>query len=472
MLLVDTTVQQLYELQLDSFTLRRAALPRGFDLLNAIGSAAWDPGGRRLALATRNEVAIFEPGTTAVPLRFRFPGPLLLSGWSPKRPRLRLSVLDERSDTNQWWELTGDDRRTRSLRRFSQNPNECHGAWTSDGRFFVFEAGDRMQVQIWVKDEQALPPKSYPLTVDGRIWQDPQTVPGSDTILAVARQAQGQLVSLPVPGAEGAVKPARPTPSAYELEYSRDGNWIAYTLYPEQTIWRCRTDGSDTRQLTPAGMEAHQPHWSPDGTRIAFMGRKRDSHSRIYLVPSSGGPLDEPLPWGDDQGVPTWSSDGRSLVFGDLTTPAGFERASVHVLDLRTSAVSTMAAPIGLWSPRMSPDGKYIAAVSYDNSALYLRRKAEGIWKKCATMAFVSEPIWSRASSSIQFVGIVHAGEREVLLRASPSCEQPTLITDLSNYQFAGAAWFGIGLDGSPLALLRVPEEVYALDWGLRRRLP
>jgi Tol biopolymer transport system component len=472
LVLFDTATQQPYELQIGSLTLQQIPLPPGFNADLGIGSAAWDPAGHRLAVSSYDRVTVFEPGSVTHPLQLRFPGPASLAGWDPQGRRLRFDVLDQKHDTYQWWDLEGSQRAPRPLRPFSQNLKEKEGAWTGDGRFFVFAAGDGNQTQIWVEDEQAVPPKSYPLTVDARIWQYPKMVPGRNTVLAIARQAQGQLVTLPVSGQEGGVKPAIPGLSAYELEDSRDGQWIAYTLYPEHTIWRCRVDGSEPRQLTPSGMVAHQPHWSPDGTRIAFMGRRADNRSRVYLVPSSGGALDEPLPNGDDQGVPTWSADGRSLVFGDLTTPAGFDRAAIHFLDLQTSAVSAIAAPIGLWSPRMSPDGKYLAAVSYDNKSLYIRGDAQGSWKRCATMLFVGEPVWSRDSSLIQFIGILHDGDKDVLLRVSPGCEQPRLTVDLSPYRFAGDAWVGIGIDGSPLALLRTPEEIYALDWKLRRRGP
>ena len=81
---------------------------------------------------------------------------------------------------------------------------------------------------------------------------------------------------LSVNGNGTAVRPLLRGLSAYELDYSRDSNWIAYTLYPEHSVWRCRRDGSDQRQLSPPGMVAHQPHWSPDDTRIAFMGRQRE----------------------------------------------------------------------------------------------------------------------------------------------------------------------------------------------------
>src|SRR5205085_2125745 len=155
-------------------------------------------------------------------------------------------------------------------------------------------------------------------------------------------------------------------------------------------------DGSDPRQLSPSDIEAHQPHWSPDGTRIAFMGKRKgtDARWRVYIVPSPGGSLDEPLLQGDDQGVPTWSVDGRSVFFGDRHAISGFERAAIHELDLETRALSTISAPIGLWSPRMSPDGRYLAAVSYDGKSLYLRDNLSASWRKCTTMEFLEEPAW------------------------------------------------------------------------------
>ena len=33
--------------------------------------------------------------------------------------------------------------------------------------------------------------------------------------------------------------------SACYVDFSRDGQWIAYVSYPEGTLWRSRIDGSD-----------------------------------------------------------------------------------------------------------------------------------------------------------------------------------------------------------------------------------
>ena len=59
--------------------------------------------------------------------------------------------------------------------------------------------------------------------------------------------------------------------SAGELDFSRDGKWVAYVSYPERTLWRSRIDGSEGLQLTYAPVVAFLPRWSPDGTQIAYV---------------------------------------------------------------------------------------------------------------------------------------------------------------------------------------------------------
>jgi Tol biopolymer transport system component len=47
---------------------------------------------------------------------------------------------------------------------------------------------------------------------------------------------------------------------------------VRYVSYPENTLWRSKADGSEKLQLTYSHLLVVQPHWSPDGKRIAFTG--------------------------------------------------------------------------------------------------------------------------------------------------------------------------------------------------------
>jgi hypothetical protein len=72
--------------------------------------------------------------------------------------------------------------------------------------------------------------------------------PDGKQIFAVGAQRRGELVRYDPKTREflpylGGISAADPT-------FSHDGKWMAYMSYPEHTLWRSRSDGSDRVQLT------------------------------------------------------------------------------------------------------------------------------------------------------------------------------------------------------------------------------
>jgi Tol biopolymer transport system component len=57
---------------------------------------------------------------------------------------------------------------------------------------------------------------------------------------------------------------------AGEVDFSGDGKWVTYVSYPDGTLWRARSDGSERLQLTFPPVAPSLPHWSPDGMQIAY----------------------------------------------------------------------------------------------------------------------------------------------------------------------------------------------------------
>lgn len=79
-------------------------------------------------------------------------------------------------------------------------------------------------------------------------------------------------------------------------------------------LWVSDRDGRDPRRLTSAAAEENNPHFSPDGTQIAYAA-DFEGNTDVYVIPVEGG-QPRRLTWhpGDDEPV-GWSADGSEVAF-------------------------------------------------------------------------------------------------------------------------------------------------------------
>jgi Tol biopolymer transport system component len=233
------------------------------------------------------------------------------------------------------------------------------GSWSRDGRYLVYSAGDGLQQDIWVAGD-----KPYNLTKGGPgSWSWPVFSYDGSTIFAIQRSVRPELVRLD--GNTNHWQTEWQGAAAFELDYSRDATWVVYTRFPDHTLWKSHRDGTGRSQLTDAQLEAHQAHWSPDGTRIAFMAKNAKGQWRIWQVAANGGKPEQLLENGEDQGTPTWSADGSKLIFGDFLGRRPGAEMCIHQLDLKTRKLTDVPGSKGLWSPRWSPNGLWVAAIAF-----------------------------------------------------------------------------------------------------------
>jgi uncharacterized protein YjdB len=133
-------------------------------------------------------------------------------------------------------------------------------------------------------------------------------------------------------------------------------------------------DRSNLAQLTKLTAStdtatANDPAFSPDGSRIAFVGQ-RDGNPEIYVMNADGTGATRITndPQGD--GRPAFSADGQSIVFHSSRT-AG--KQQIWSVNLDGTGLTQLTKDSVNFSPTVSPDGQTIAYVS-------LREKNYDIW--------------------------------------------------------------------------------------------
>jgi len=156
-----------------------------------------------------------------------------------------------------------------------------------------------------------------------------------------------------------------------ELDYSPDRQWITFFHEPNQTVWKCRGDHSGCVQLarSPAEPTSLTGHVMDEESR-SWQGMK--STIVAFSLQAEGGTAVEIQPKGGYQGVPTWSPDDASLLFGERRGHRPARQMCLHLLSLASGQIRDLNGTTGLWSPRYSPDGKSVLAVSTDSRAVML----------------------------------------------------------------------------------------------------
>jgi hypothetical protein len=228
------------------------------------------------------------------------------------------------------------------------------------------------------------------------------------------------------------------------VDFSRDGRWVTYTSFPEGELWRARATGADARRLTSAPLRVALPRFSPDGTRIAFAAKTKDRPWQIHIVPADGGPIEVLAP--ENVGDPNWSPDGRTLFMGAVTGHPG----PIREWDVERQRQTLVPESHALFSPRPSPDGRYLAALDLETYELAIRDQRTGAWTRRHPGA-VAYPAWSRDGSWLL------VRRHDGFSRVDPGSGREEPLARLAGVPLAGGewgAWSGIGPDDTPLVLV------------------
>jgi dipeptidyl aminopeptidase/acylaminoacyl peptidase len=403
------------------------------------------------------------------------PGRAFWVRWSPDGTRLRFTVIDRQRQSRSIWEVSAEGHDLSPVPLKGRVDMDCCGDWSADGRQFFFLRFRDERVAIWaIRERRSLFDwtAADPVQLTSGLLHFVAVVPGRSgrQLLGVGFQERG--VNLRFDQRTRQYGPYNAGGWARWFSASRDGQWMAYsgTRAKDSGLWRSRADGSDRLQLTQPRLLVLLPRWSPDDTRIAFMGRTPGGPWKIYVIPAQGG---EPLPvQGDEraQSDPDWSPDGESLMFGrpsDFLAEAGVPKA-IHVVNLKTREVSMLPGSEGLFGSRWSPSGRYVAAVTLDQTKLLLFDFSIRTWTELGRFKIVHNATWSRDERFLYFEVVDEVG----IYRLRMSDRAVERVADLRGVWTSDmdtCSFEGLAPDDAPLILcFRNDRDVYALDYEVR----
>ncbi len=199
-----------------------------------------------------------------------------------------------------------------------------------------------------------------------------------------------------------------------DAQISPDGDWVVYTVATTEdnatrtTLWLARLNRLSTIQerekpltnsriatepLLPAGLNASNPRWSPDGKRIAFLASK-DKQSGIWVVtlrerqPRFVAPVRATnfhLPYAGESIA--WSPDSRRIAFISATE----------------ESISVGAPIMTAGTPSRADDPRIVDRIRYKSRTSFSDRARTHVWVVDVDSSLAGDDAAMRQLTSGQF---------------------------------------------------------------------
>ncbi|PXF57824.1 MAG: hypothetical protein C4B59_14510 [Candidatus Methanogaster sp.] len=320
--------------------------------------------------------------------------------------------MSDRIGNDDIWVMDADG--SNKVQLTTNTSDDITPSWSPDGNKIVFSSDRSGNCDIWVMTLGRTIVQDITFLTDAPemeffpVW----TADGSQIMYLFQRVAWSDRDSY-IMNADGSGK---------ERTYTGEGmlSWLS-DLSPDGTellIAKCFgyfydvykvniSDGTLTPLAADSSKVESDAYWSPDGSKIVYQQRNRDSVHHLWLMDSDGSNKQQlgtsyNIGYGKD-----WSPDGSKIIY---CAKDGNDKCDLWMIDADgTNQVQITDTPYREGWPSFSPDGQYIVYVSGegDTPDLWLRN-IDGSYKVRLTYNLGihdASPHWSPDGRKIVFVG-------------------------------------------------------------------
>jgi len=258
-------------------------------------------------------------------------------------------------------------------------------------------------------------------------------------VFAVDRNQIFQIATVDADGSHRTFLTTDPV-AKFDPHWSPDGTRIAFNRAGRsESLRTMRPDGSHVQLVVrlssmPGFLFIQGLSWSPDGSQLAFCAfRTRTGDSKLFTVGADGSDLTRLSRRDDDDVQPAWSPDGATIAVESYPGRQGV-RGDIVLVDATTGARTPLVTPGWTGDPDWSPDGMTIAFTKTiaGQPDVFTVPSTGGTPSRLTDTPgrFEFNPTWSPDGASILFSRIGQVGAADLWTMSSADGSGATRLTD------------------------------------------